>query len=90
MSLKSDLLRYRDHRYQSGEGADHRDRLLRSACATGGFVSLIKPDIPIPKEAHTAVHGITDAMCQDQPTFKEVSQELISFFEGISSSDHPQ
>ncbi|MDF2550414.1 MAG: hypothetical protein K0S07_1481 [Chlamydiales bacterium] len=62
-----------------------KERIIEIACfdpvLNKSFVSLIKPGIPIPKEA-TAVHGITDEMCQDQPSFKEVSEELIQFCEG--------
>lgn len=43
--------------------------------------TLINPTISIPKEA-TEVHGITDDMVKDQPTFKQISKSLFSFFEG--------
>ncbi|HCQ29970.1 MAG TPA: DNA polymerase III subunit epsilon [Flavobacteriales bacterium] len=42
---------------------------------------IINPEIPIPKEA-TDVHGITDEMVKDKPTFKEVAAELYQFIEG--------
>lgn len=42
---------------------------------------LLNPKIPIPIEA-TAVHGITDEMVKEKPTFEEVSQELFEFFNG--------
>mgnify|MGYP000671904405 FL=1 len=38
----------------------------------------INPERPIPAEA-TAVHGITDAMVADEPTFKEASKEIYGF-----------
>jgi DNA polymerase-3 subunit epsilon len=40
---------------------------------------LINPKVPISKEA-TEVHGITDEMVQDKPTFGDIAQELIKIF----------
>ena len=40
---------------------------------------LIQPEQRIPFYA-TAVHGITDAMVRDQPTFAECADEIIAFF----------
>lgn len=42
---------------------------------------LINPMEAIPKEA-TEVHGITDEMVKDAPTFKQISKALYKFFEG--------
>lgn len=42
---------------------------------------LINPGIPIPPEA-TAVHGITDEMVQDAPTFKQIAKGLSEYFDG--------
>lgn len=42
------------------------------------FVTLIKPDIPIPHEA-TAIHGITEEMVASAPTFKEAGEQFTSF-----------
>jgi DNA polymerase-3 subunit epsilon len=39
------------------------------------FQSLIKPSIPIPANA-TAVHGITDEMVVDKPTFAQIKGRL--------------
>lgn len=44
---------------------------------------LINPTIPIPVEA-SAVHGITDEMVKDQPTFAQISKNL---YELINDSD---
>jgi DNA polymerase-3 subunit epsilon len=41
----------------------------------------INPGIPIPKEA-TAIHGITDEMVKDMPSFKEIAHDLIQFLAG--------
>lgn len=41
---------------------------------------LINPEMPIPAEA-TAIHGITDAMVKDAPTFKQVGNELKQFLD---------
>lgn len=41
---------------------------------------LINPEMPIPK-ASTDVHGITDEMVKDAPTFKQVANEVKQFLE---------
>ncbi len=40
---------------------------------------LINPGIPIPVET-TAIHGITDEIVREQPTFKDKALEILSFF----------
>jgi|SRR5690606_33400511 DNA polymerase-3 subunit epsilon len=45
------------------------------------FTSLINPGIPIPKEA-SDVHGITDDMVKDQPTFVQLMPKIGRFFSG--------
>lgn len=42
---------------------------------------LIHPGMPIPK-ASTEVHGITDEMVKDAPTFKQAAQELKQVLDG--------
>lgn len=42
---------------------------------------LINPQMPIPASS-SAVHGITDEMVKDAPTFKAVANELKQFLEG--------
>lgn len=42
------------------------------------FVSLVNPQISIPKEA-AAIHGITDEMVANQPNFAEVGKLFIEF-----------
>lgn len=42
---------------------------------------LINPQIPIPQGA-TEVHGITDEMVKDAPTFKQVANEIKQFMDG--------
>lgn len=44
---------------------------------------LVNPTIPIPEEA-TAVHGITNEMVQEAPTFRQISKGIQSF---IGNSD---
>jgi DNA polymerase III subunit epsilon len=41
---------------------------------------LINPEMPIPAVT-TAIHGITDDMVKDAPTFKQVANELKQFIE---------
>lgn len=42
------------------------------------FITLVNPGIPIPEEA-TAIHGITNEMVKDAPSFAEVGNRLITF-----------
>lgn len=42
---------------------------------------LVNPQMPIPAGA-TQVHGITDEMVKDAPTFKQVANEIKQFLEG--------
>jgi len=42
---------------------------------------LINPGIPIPP-ATTDIHGITDAMVKDAPTFKQVANEVKMYIDG--------
>ena len=41
----------------------------------------VNPECPIPEEA-SSVHGITDEMVKDHPTFKHYSKEIYNFIEG--------
>ena len=41
---------------------------------------LLNPEIPIP-EGSTLIHGITNEMVKDAPTFKEVANEIKQFLE---------
>ena len=42
---------------------------------------ILNPQIPIPAEV-SAIHGITDEMVKDAPTFKEVANEIKQFLDG--------
>ena len=42
---------------------------------------LINPQMPIPKSS-SDIHGITDDMVKDAPTFKQVANEVKVFIEG--------
>ncbi|MCH9609904.1 MAG: 3'-5' exonuclease DinG [Chlamydiales bacterium] len=42
------------------------------------FSMLVNPGIPIPPDA-TAIHGITDEMVKEAPSFKEVGEAFITF-----------
>ena len=45
------------------------------------FHSLVKPPIPIPPEV-SRIHGITDAMVQDAPTFAGIADTIIYHLQG--------
>ncbi len=45
------------------------------------FQSLVNPTIPIPPDS-TQVHGISDEMVKEAPTFKEVAAQFVEFCEG--------
>lgn len=42
---------------------------------------LINPEMPIPPQA-TAVHGISDEMVKEAPTFKQAANEIVQFLQG--------
>lgn len=42
---------------------------------------LVNPEMAIPAEA-TAVHGITDEMVKDAPTFKRLAKALLAYLDG--------
>ena len=44
-------------------------------------VWLINPQIPIPKEV-SAIHGITDQMVSEAPSFKQLSKSIYNFIKG--------
>lgn len=46
-----------------------------------GKTILLNPERPIPKDA-SDVHGITDEMVKDAPTFKQVSKSMFEYFDG--------
>jgi len=48
---------------------------------------LINPQMPIPKGA-SDIHGITDEMVKDAPTFKEVANELKQFIDNSDLSGY--
>lgn len=63
-----------------------RDRIVQLASikllpggAVRHFVTLINPMVPIPKEA-SDVHGITDEMVKDKPTFETLARGLAMAF----------
>src|SRR5215510_3797655 len=48
---------------------------------------IINPEIPIPKSS-TDVHGFTDEMVKDAPTFKQVAHELKQILDGCDISGY--
>ena len=46
---------------------------------------IINPQMPIPKNV-TEIHGITDEMVKDAPTFKQAAQEIKQFLDGCDLS----
>ena len=45
------------------------------------FCKFVHPGFPIPAES-SSIHGITDEMVKDSPSFKEIGAEFISFCDG--------
>ena len=46
---------------------------------------LLNPTVPIPPET-TAIHGISDDIVKDCPTFAESADDIFAFFEGCDLS----
>ena len=46
---------------------------------------LLNPSVPIPPET-TAIHGISDEIVKDCPTFADKAREIFDFFEGADLS----
>lgn len=65
----------------TGTRSEH-DRIIEiaafDATSRKEFCHLIHPGIPIPQEA-TAIHGITDEMVKNAPSFKEIAPLFIDF-----------
>ncbi len=57
-----------------------QDRIVQIGCIKGKEEKqiLINPEMPIPKEA-SDIHGITDEMVKDAPTFKQIAKGLLEF-----------
>ncbi|MEG0036692.1 MAG: DUF3820 family protein [Victivallaceae bacterium] len=59
-----------------------KDRIIEIAAyypfKDKSFSSYVKPDIPVPTQA-TAIHGISDEMLTDAPSFKTVFHQLKEF-----------
>ncbi len=45
------------------------------------YERIVNPEIPIPEKA-AKIHGITDEMVADKPTFKEIAHEVVEFISG--------
>lgn len=58
------------------------DRIVQIAMIKGDVEkkTLVNPEMPIPAEA-TAVHGITNEMVKDAPTFKQLSKSILAFID---------
>ena len=68
-------------------GSDHIVEICLLKVAVDGrvstYVQRLNPGMPIPPQS-TEIHGITDEMVRDKPTFKELSAEIANF---IGDSD---
>ena len=69
-----------------------RDRIIELACIKvmpdGTEIEkcwLMNPTVPIPAET-TKIHGITDEMVKDCPTFRDNADEIFAFFDGCDLS----
>ncbi|HZE89130.1 MAG TPA: exonuclease domain-containing protein [Verrucomicrobiae bacterium] len=51
---------------------------MENGAETGRFESLVDPGIPIPPEI-SAIHGITDEMVRDQPSFGDAARRFLEF-----------
>lgn len=62
--------------------SSEKDRVIEIAAydplKKASFSHLLNPGILIPREA-TAIHGITDEMVKDKPSFKEIAADFINF-----------
>ena len=57
-----------------------KDRIVQISLKTGNeeLDLIVNPEMNIPEEV-TKIHGITNEMVKDKPTFKEVAQEVLDF-----------
>jgi len=65
-------------------GVDVKNDRIVQICIKDGekiITRELNPCMPIPKEA-SDIHGITDEMVQDKPTFKQVSKSLYDILKG--------
>lgn len=60
-----------------------QDRIVQIGCIRDGveYKKSVNPGRPIPAEA-TAVHGITDEMVKDAPTFKQIAKKFLGYLSG--------
>ena len=60
-----------------------QDRIVQIGCIKNGEEKkiLINPGCHIPEEV-TAIHGITDEMVKDAPTFKQIAKSLNEYLDG--------
>jgi len=60
-----------------------KDRIVQICVKDGDKITtrLINPEMPIPQEA-SDVHGITDEMVKDAPTFRQIAKSLYAIMNG--------